>query len=51
MCSGIKKRIYYRKPVTGKQVFYDKFSNGTYVYLLIVRLYAQQIFYDKFLVF
>ena len=35
----------------GKQVFYDKFSNGTYVYLLIVRLYGQQIFYDKFLVF
>ena len=43
-------KIIYHKPITDEQGFYDKFSCGKF-YLLIGRVYLQQIFYDKFLVF
>jgi hypothetical protein len=56
----LHSRPYYRlykyitviiiKPVTNEQVFYDKLSYWKF-YFPIARVYVQQIFYDKFLVF
>ena len=49
---GQVRFIVQVKLVTDKQGFYDKFSNGTfYLSIVYTRVYVQQIFNDKFLVF
>ncbi len=50
MPQHVLSRISCLKPVTDKQVFYDKFLYGEF-YLPSGRVYVRQILYDKFLVF